>query len=189
VIGMAARFASEKGVEVLLNALPLIIQKYPRAQVIFAGQHQDVLGEKEYYQRLFPAIEQYQKEQHWKFAGVLNPAEMAAFYPNLDILVVPSLNSTEAFGLVQIEAMINGVPCVASDLPGVRQPVLTTGMGKIIPIGDAQALAHAILEIQERGEKFHGDAAAIAQRFTPDSIAREYEALFEELLITKRRMT
>jgi glycogen synthase len=56
---------------------------------------------------------------------------MSALYPNLDVLTVPSLNSTEAFGLVQIEAMMNGVPCVASALPGVRQPVSMHGMGRI----------------------------------------------------------
>ncbi len=45
VIGMAARLATEKGVEILLNALPAILKVYPKAQVLFAGQFQDVLGE------------------------------------------------------------------------------------------------------------------------------------------------
>src|SRR5512133_3810997 len=39
VIGMVTRFASEKGVEVLLDALPIILKKYPKAQVLYAGQH------------------------------------------------------------------------------------------------------------------------------------------------------
>jgi len=194
-IGMVARLASEKGVEVLLNALPAILQKYPEAQVLFAGQYLDVLGEQSYYQRLQPLLQQYQEQGHWKFVGVLDPSQIAAFYPNIDVMVVPSLNSTEAFGLVQIEAMTNGVPCVASDLPGVRQPILNTGMGKIIPIGDSVALAQAILEIvaslQEgrdhcgRVLPFMGDRHAIAQRFLPDTIAAEYEALFEELIALK----
>ena len=37
VIGMAARFAAEKGVEVLLDALPTILKKYPKAQVLYRG--------------------------------------------------------------------------------------------------------------------------------------------------------
>src|SRR5512147_2272276 len=41
VIGMAARFAAEKGVEVLLDALPTILQKYPTAQVLYAGMYQN----------------------------------------------------------------------------------------------------------------------------------------------------
>jgi len=63
------------------------------------------------------------------------------------VLVIPSLNSTEAFGLVQIEAMINGVPSIASNLPGVRQPVQMHGMGRVTPIGSSSALAEALIEV------------------------------------------
>jgi glycosyltransferase involved in cell wall biosynthesis len=74
------------------------------------------------------------------------------------------------------------VPCVASDLPGVRQPILETGMGKIIPIGDSNALAEAIIEVQEQRAHFSGDPDAIAQQYLPDTIAGEYEVLFQELI-------
>jgi glycosyltransferase involved in cell wall biosynthesis len=187
VIGMAARLATEKGVEILLNALPAILKVHPNAQVLFAGQYQDVLGEGEYFNWLMPTIRKYQQQGHWQFLGVLSPEEMAAFYPNLDVLVVPSLNSTEAFGLVQIEAMMNGVACVASALPGVRQPVMTTGMGKVVPIGDANALADAILEILDRPADYRKDPHEIARRFTPQAIAAEYEQLFEKLCQEKAR--
>ncbi len=187
VIGMAARLATEKGVEILLNALPAILKVYPKAQVLFAGQYQDVLGEQDYFNWLMPTIRKYQQQDHWQFLGVLSPEEMAAFYPNLDVLVVPSLNSTEAFGLVQIEAMMNGVPCVASSLPGVRQPVLTTGMGKVVPIGDANALADAILDILNCLADYRKDPQEIARRFTPQAIAAEYERLFEKLRQEKAR--
>lgn len=135
-IGMAARFASEKGVEVLLDAMPAVLEKYPKAQVLFAGQYEDVMGELAYAERLMPRIRQYEADGHWKFLGILDPQQMAAFYPNLDVITVPSLNATEAFGLVQIEAMLNGVPSVPSALPGVRQPVLMHGMGRVSEIGD-----------------------------------------------------
>ena len=185
VIGMAARFASEKGVEILLDALPTVLEKYPRTQVLFAGQHENVFAEQLYAERLMPRLQKYEAERHWKFLGVLDPAQMAAYYPNLDALVVPSLNSTEAFGLVQIEAMMNGVPCVASALPGVRQPVLTTGMGKIVPIGDAAALAGGLLDIFAEPARYRRDPLEIARPYNPDSVAAEYEALFERLLAKK----
>ena len=113
--------------------------------------------------------------------GSLDPAQMAAFYPNIDVLVIPSLNSTEAFGLVQIEAMINGAPSVAADLPGVRQPVKRHAMGKVVPIGDSQALAQAVIEIMKNKKAFQGDILAIKEMYAPDSIAREYEKLFNEI--------
>jgi glycosyltransferase involved in cell wall biosynthesis len=181
VIGMAARFAAEKGVEVLLDALPMILQKYPHAQVLFAGQYQNVLGEQAYFERLMPRIRQFEQSGHWKFLGVLNPVQMAAFYPNLDVLTVPSLNSTEAFGLVQIEAMMNGVPCVASALPGVRMPVQMHGMGRVAKIGDPLSLAEAILEVLDEPHKFRGDPAAVARQYDPDTVAAAYEELFEKL--------
>ncbi|MDH5506673.1 MAG: glycosyltransferase family 4 protein, partial [Anaerolineae bacterium] len=181
VIGMATRFASEKGVEVLLDALPGILAKHPEALVLFAGQYENVMGEEAYLNRLMPRIQQYQQDGHWRFLGTLNPDEMAAFYPNLDVLVVPSLNSTESFGLVQIEAFMNGVPVVASNLPGVRQPVRMTGMGAVAEIGDAASLQAEVLKILDNPAHYKGDPPEVARRFAPDVTAQFYEELFESL--------
>jgi len=181
VIGMAARFASEKGVEVLLDALPVILKKYPKAQVLFAGTYQYVMGEQAYSDRLMPRIREYEMQGHWKFLGNLDPEQMAAFYQNLDVITVPSLNSTEAFGLVQIEAMMNGVPSVPSALPGVRRPVQMHGMGVVSEIGNAQSLADAILEVLDNREKYRGDPEAIKKIYDPESVVKEYEKLFERL--------
>ncbi|HEX2998422.1 MAG TPA: glycosyltransferase family 4 protein, partial [Anaerolineales bacterium] len=182
VIGMAARFAAEKGVEVLLDALPIILKKYPNAQVLYAGTYQNVMGEQAYSDRLMPRIREYEIAGHWTFLGNLDPVEMAAFYPSLDVFTVPSLNSTEAFGLVQIEAMMNGVPCVASALPGVRQPVLMHGMGRVAKIGDPADLAACLLEVLDEPEKYRGDIAAIRKAYDPDSSAAEYVKMFERLM-------
>jgi glycosyltransferase involved in cell wall biosynthesis len=141
VIGMAARLATEKGVEVLLDALPRILETHPDTLVQFAGPYQNIIGEEAYYRRLAPRIEAYKASGNWRFVGSLSPQQMATYYPNLDLLVLPSLNSTEAFGLVQIEAMINGVPSVASNLPGVRQQVLQVGPKHGLAAGDVQRVA------------------------------------------------
>jgi glycosyltransferase involved in cell wall biosynthesis len=180
-IGIAARLASEKGVEVLLDALPAVFARYPRSQVLFAGQHQGVWGESAYAERLAPRLESLQEAGRWRFLGVLSIRQMAAFFSNLDLLVVPSLNSTESFGLVQVEAMTRGCPVVASDLPGVRQPVLTTGMGRVVPVGDATALGSAILGVLEAPDRFAGDSDAVRVRFSAERAAVHYEELFEEV--------
>ncbi|HEX6306001.1 MAG TPA: glycosyltransferase family 4 protein, partial [Anaerolineales bacterium] len=181
VIGMAARFAAEKGVEVLLGALPRVLDAHSNAVVLYAGQYQDVLGEEDYARRLFPIIEKYRQRGQWKFLGVLEPSQMAAFYPSLDVLVIPSLNSTESFGLVQIEAMMNGVPVVASNLPGVRQPAAITGMGTAFPVGDANGLADSLLCVLGNPEEFRGDPEQVRQQFSPADTAAAYEALFTEI--------
>ena len=182
VIGMVTRFASEKGVEILLEALPAILKKYPKAQVLYAGQHLNVMGEQAYFNRLIPRIPEYEASGHWTFLGNLAPIDLAAVYPNLDVITVPSLNSTEAFGLVQIEAMMNGVPSVPSALPGVRQPVLMHGMGRVAKIGDPADLAEQILQVLDEPQKYQGDIQAIKKSYKPDSIAAEYEKLFGRLM-------
>lgn len=181
VIGMAARFASEKGVGVLLNALPQVLKVHPDAQVQFAGPYEDIIGEEHYIERLRPQIEKYLESGNWNFLGTLSPKQMAVFYPNIDVIVLPSLNSTEAFGLVQIEAMLNGVPSVASNLPGVRQPVIVHKMGKIANIGDSDDLARALIDVLSNKQLSQRDPEIIAERYLPDSIAAEYETLFAEI--------
>ncbi len=181
VIAMAARFATEKGVEVLLNAAPQIIQQFPQAVLWFAGPYENIIGEEQYYARLKPRIEELERAGHWKYLGLLSPQAMAAFYPNIDILVIPSLNSTESFGLVQIEAMINGVPSIASDLPGVRQPVLRHGMGRIIPVGDSNALAGMVVELIKEKRTFGKTPQTIRELYSPETVALRYEELFKRI--------
>lgn len=182
VIAMATRFAAEKGVELLLAALPPILKKYPNALVWFAGQYENVMGEEGYMSRLWPEIESFIEKGQWHFLGNLTMQQMAAFYPNLDVLVVPSTNSTETFGFVQIEAMMNGKPVVASDLPGVRQPVRMTGMGRVTPVGNATALAENILAVLDANHpRKTSTSEDLRREFSPDTSAARHEALFAEI--------
>jgi len=183
VIGIAARLATEKGVEYLLGAMEQILAVYPQALVLFAGQHEDVLGESEYRNRLQPLFDTY--KDHWHFLGVLPPEEMASFYQVCDVTVLPSVNSTESFGLVQIESMICETPVVASNLPGVRQPVMITGMGKVVPLRDSAAIGDAIVEILASPQAFTSDPERIEGQFSPMLTAQRYEELFQELLHPK----
>jgi glycosyltransferase involved in cell wall biosynthesis len=180
VIGMVARLATEKGVEYMISALPRVLQKYPQVKVLFVGPYQNVMGEEAYARRLMPMIQNL--GEHWKFLGIVSDKDLAAFFHVCDLLVLPSVNSTESFGLVQVEAMICGTPVVASDLPGIRQPVLDTKMGKLVPPRNPEALAEAIISVLNEGDRYHGDAAEIAMRFSPQSTAAGYEAIFKELL-------
>jgi glycosyltransferase involved in cell wall biosynthesis len=102
------------------------------------------------------------------------------------VLTVPSLNSTEAFGLVQVEAMMNGVPCVASALPGVRRPVQMHAMGKLVPVGDPAALAQGLLEVLAEPKKYRCDREELVRLYDPQSVAAEYEKLFQRLMKPSR---
>jgi glycosyltransferase involved in cell wall biosynthesis len=95
---------------------------------------------------------------------------------------LPSTNSTESFGIVQVESMASGTPVVASNIPGVREPVRLTGMGQTVPPADGCALAEAINEVLDHPDRYKGDVEAVKNQFAPQRIAGEYENLFQELL-------
>jgi glycosyltransferase involved in cell wall biosynthesis len=184
IIGFAARLATEKGVEIMLEALPRVLQAHPNARVLFAGPYQNVLGEEAYAKRVMPLVEQF--KDHWTFLGVLNPHEMATFFHNCDVTVLPSLNSTESFGLVQVEGMLCNAPSIASALPGVRQPVMMTGMGEVVPIGDSAALAEAVIRVLDDKMKYTRPRSDIEAQFSTPRTAELYEKLFEDLLSQKK---
>lgn len=183
IIGMAARLASEKGVEFLVQALPAVLEKHPHARVLFVGQHENVLGEQDYAHKLAPLIQEL--GEHWTFMGILTEQELAAFFMEAELTVLPSINRTESFGMVQVEAMSCGTPVIASNLPGVRVPVMMTGMGRIVPPRDPASLAQAIIDILDHRDSFRQEPYSIAERFSPQAVALQYEQLFEELLSEK----
>ena len=180
LIGFAARFASEKGIEYLLNALPIIQKEFPNLKVLFAGEHKDVVGEKNYNKIKKDILNRFRNQ--WIFLGVLDPDKMAEFYGACDVTVLPSINKTESFGLVQVESMLNGTPVVASDLPGVRVPVQMTNMGLLVTPRDSTALAEALVEVIQNQYKYVRPKKDIERLFSLEKTVSYFEILFEDLL-------
>ncbi len=176
VIGFAARFAHEKGADYLINALPYLLDALPDVRILFAGPYKDVIGETIWFD-LQPLIKQH--ERHLTFLGTLNPEQMADFFATCDVLTVASINNTESFGLVQVEAFMCGTPVVATNLPGVRQPVMMTGMGEIVPVADAYNLAQGILRVLSHPERFVRPDHEIRRLFDISRTVAEYERLFQ----------
>jgi glycosyltransferase involved in cell wall biosynthesis len=184
LIGMAARLAAEKGVEYLVRALPQVLERHPTARVLFVGPYQNVLGEEAYAQRLMPMIEGL--GDHWTFLGVVSPEEMSTFFHVSEVTVLPSINSTESFGLVQVESLACNTPVVASELPGVRVPVKETGAGISVTPADSEALAQALVAILEAPAEYRGRPGHLIQASTPEAVAQGYETIFTNLLNRKR---
>jgi len=165
LIGMAARLATEKGVKFLAEALFHILEEIPDARVLFVGPYQQVLGEEEYSRQLTPMINKL--GDHWTYLGILTENEMAAFFHECEVTVLPSINSTESFGIVQVESMSCGTPVIASNLPGVRVPVSITNMGLIVTPEDSRELAEAIITVLHDINTFHGNAEKLLSQSTP----------------------
>jgi glycosyltransferase involved in cell wall biosynthesis len=178
VIGVAARLAAEKGLEYLFDAIPSIEKSLGKSvRVAIAGPDKPV-GERAYRKKIRALAAQYKKQL--VFLGTLTQEEMGSFYSLLEVLVLPSVNSTETFGMVQVEAMMCSVPVIASDLPGVRVPVGETGMGVIVPPKKPQAIADAVVTILKNKKQYTKPVGEITKRFALSDTVKFYLNLFTE---------
>ncbi len=176
VIGLSARLAAEKGIEHLFAAIPKLQARIPDRQfkIVLAGPMEPV-GETLYKEKIMKLVKQYARRVI--FLGEISPQDMGSFYRLLDVLVLPSINRTEAFGMVQVEAMLMGVPVVASDLPGVRVPVIKIGMGIVVPPEDPGALARAITIVLTHKADYMKDVPAVQKYFSQEKSIQKFATL------------
>ncbi len=137
-IGFVGRYDEpRKGMAVLLEALRLIVPTRPDLQLLVAGGG----DEKE-------LLEQAGSELagHLRLLGRVSDQDKAAMLRSLDIYCAPNVGG-ESFGIILTEAMSSGTPVVASDLDAFRR-VLDGGIaGVLAPVGDAPALAEALVAV------------------------------------------
>lgn len=152
VIGFVGRISHEKNLEVLIEALDRLKKAYPKIKLLCVGPFAyQVAGESKYYLKILRLLNEYDID--YEILGVLNQSALMSFLKFVDVLVLPSNNRTEAFGIVQIEAMLSGTPVVAANLPGIRVPIKLTGMGKLFNGNDSGDLANQIQTVIEKRPK------------------------------------
>jgi len=175
IIGISSRLAAEKGIEYVLEAIPHITKAWNGSfKIVMAGPLNPV-GEEAYKKKIFSLVRSYSDQVI--FLDTLSQDEIGAFYHLLDVLVLPSLNSTEAFGMVQVEAMLCGVPVIATDLPGVRVPVQLTGMGRIIPRHSATAIAEAVIDVVKHKKEYIKSNTKIREIFSLQKTFSAYKTV------------
>ena len=177
VIGFAGRFVEEKGFDYLLRALPALIEAEPRVHLVYAGEHKVVY--ERFYEKCRALIERF--PDRVTFVGLLrDPQRLANFYALCDVFALPS--RTDCFASVQVEAMLSGTPVVASDIPGAREVVTKTGMGRLAPPGDPEGLAAALLEVLRDRGRFVKPRDTIRSIYDPGLAISEYESLMRSML-------
>lgn len=96
--------------------------------------------------------------------------EAPQYYRQADVFVFPSVDRSEAFGLVALEAQASGTPVIASDLAGVRTVVAHQETGLLVPPGDVAALAAALewmqTHPQERAQMGEAARLRVEKQFT-----------------------
>jgi len=179
-IGFAGRVSSEKGIEYLIDAIAKIKTNTKNIKLVFAGPYgKAVAGENQYYLKILTLLKKNKIESI--FFGNLQEGDLTAFYQTIDLLVLPSINSTEAFGMVQAEAMLYGTPVIATDLPGVRVPIKLTKMGIIVKPKSGKLIADAIVEILKNRKKYTNSKLIkkAEEIFSIKKVYQFYDRLFE----------
>lgn len=171
-IGMVGRIARQKSLDTLIAALPqagALLGRPLRLDLVGPGE--SVIGEAE-WARLMPVVAA--SEDRIRALGVLSEGDLLRFYREIDLLVLPSQDRLESFGLVQVEAMTQGTPVVACDLPGIRTPIARTGFGRLVPPGDSAAMARAIAGTLMQGPPKRPSRDEILARFGRRTAAAPY---------------
>lgn len=176
LIGYVGRYASEKGIEILLQTIPYINRHIPGATVALAGPRHDARNGTLLHGPWDHWLERYASSI--RQLDYLSDEDLARFYAACDVLVLPSTDWTESFGMVQIEAMLRGTPVVASDLPGVCEPIARTGHGQLARPGDVEDLGAAIVEVLTHPERYRPDPAAVARLYSLDATLEDWERVY-----------
>lgn len=141
-IGFLGRIVYEKGIGYLLDTVPYLQQELNDFKIIIGGDFNNIRGGS-IYNDLKNKLEKY--KQHVIVTGFIPEKDLALFFSSLDVFVLPSIDPLEAFGIVQVEAMMCGVPVIATSLYGVRDIITKTGFGYIAEPKSAKSLAKKIL--------------------------------------------
>ena len=135
----AGRLASNKGLPILISAFARVALEDERPHLLLAGEDQGI----------GPALREQARSlgvaERVHFLGHVTSAEYRETIAAADVFALAS--EWEAFGIVLVEAMACAVPCVATRVGGAPDVVVDGETGRLVPYGDKEAMAAAILEL------------------------------------------
>ncbi|HUW24516.1 MAG TPA: glycosyltransferase family 4 protein [Patescibacteria group bacterium] len=173
-IGYVGRVAADKGIEYLLQAIPYLGEELKDFGLFLVGPKETV-GEEKYWREINSLSQRYLGKA--VFLGKLTDEELVSFLRKLDVLVLPSVNSTEAFGMIQMEAMVSGCPVVASNLPGVRVPVKLTQMGEVVSPRNPQEISRAIIKVIKNKNRYVKNGRRAKEIFSLEKAIDQFQSL------------
>lgn len=174
------RIQPVKGVDVLIEAMRLLVDRRPATRLVLVGgglYHEGT----PYMQEVRALIRRLGLGAALTFAGRKTPCEVAAFMRESAVVVSPSRR--ESFGTVLVEALASGVPVVATRCGG-PEDIVTDGLGRLVPSEDPVALAAALEDVLEHLDRYDPEhlAAHARRAYSWDRVARETVRLYEEAL-------
>jgi len=170
------RIKRYKSVDVIIKALPAVIEKVPDARLVVVGSGDNLPELKQLAARLGVAGQV-------EFTGFVSSAEKVDWMRRSHVIVNPS--PKEGWGLTNIEANACGTVAVASDADGLRDSVKDGETGLLFPWGDHRILAEKVVRLlkdQQLRERLETNAIAWARTFTWDRCAEETMALVDTMV-------
>ena len=166
LVFFVGRLVYEKGVQTVIEAMTLILNKIPNVTFVVAGSGPHM-------NQLKSLVDVFNLEDKVKFTGHIDTDMLSAFYKSADLTVVPSLY--EPFGMVVLESMAMGTPTIVADTGGLSEIVVHEETGLKFEPGNPESLADAMLRIltdKELAERLTSDAKAyLGDRYNWDRIA------------------
>lgn len=135
------RLEPRKGIGVLLEAIPKVLEAVPEAEFDIVGK--DVMGASSPVTRWREAHRSLRRRV--RFHGVVPSRTVDSMYEACDLLVAPS--RYESFGLIYVEAMARGKAVIGTTAGGIPEVVRDGETGLLVPPDDAEALAAAIIRL------------------------------------------
>jgi glycosyltransferase involved in cell wall biosynthesis len=167
------RLSKVKGIDVLLNAIPIIRKKIPNLRIYIAGSGPE--GD-----NLKKRVKELNIEENVKFLGFISEDEKYAYYKSADVCVFPSVY--EPFGIVLLEAMACGKPIVASNVGGIPFVVEDEKTGLLFESGNVEDFAEKLITLlkdKELRDKMGEAGRERAKEFTWDGIAEQTVDLYK----------
>lgn len=164
-----------KGVDYLIQTMPLLPYNI-KALIVGAGNL------KEKYEK---QTHELCLEKRVKFAGYIDENLKSTYYNLADIVILPSINKNEAFGIVLIEGLACGKPILASNLRGVRNVVEDGINGFLLEPKNTQDIATKIkLLYQDRNKlkEFSANALRSAQKYSLKVVSERLNELYLEIM-------
>jgi len=172
---LVGRLVYEKGFQVALEALPGLIDRVGKLRFVVAGS-----GTHE--AELKAQAEQLGLMEHGTFVGWIGDDVLHSLYRIADLTVVPSIY--EPFGLVALEAMASGCPCIVADTGGLREVVPNEDVGLRFRSRDPESLAlmaERVLTDSELRDRLVTEASDHVLTFDWLDVARQTQVLYERV--------
>jgi glycosyltransferase involved in cell wall biosynthesis len=180
VILFVGSLIERKGIRFLIEAMPNILLRFPEYQLIIIGEGPD-------YHKLNHLSQELNINKNIKFVGQKPQNEISEWMRRAKVFVLPS--TEEGLGVVLLEAIASGTPCVGTRIGGIRD-VIPPEVGILVPPKDPLSIGKAITSLIEEGNLWENMSLSARERaeniYNWDKIAFQLILLYEKIISKKR---